>query len=119
MIEKIPESKPERSLFMKVGDMELDQDKQLVRRGGREIPLNRAEFKVLELLMSYPGRVFPGDVIFRYVWGEAADIRVDAVASSVARLRREINRVTEKDPIRTIKNVGYSFDETYGTEKTK
>ena len=51
------------------------------------------------------------------VWGQAADIDDRTVDVHVGRLRKKLSRGRERDPIRTVRSVGYGFDETYGKTK--
>jgi two-component system, OmpR family, phosphate regulon response regulator PhoB len=51
------------------------------------------------------------------VWGQAAEIDEGTVDVHVGRLRRVLSKGRERDPIRTVRNVGYAFDETFGNPK--
>lgn len=109
-------SKPEQVMkVLKAGDIELDREKKRVHRAGRELHLGPTEFRLLEFLMQSPGRVFSREQMLDGVWGR--DIYVDerTVDVHVGRLRKAINRGTRQDPIRTVRGVGYAFDEQFGT----
>jgi two-component system phosphate regulon response regulator PhoB len=101
--------------LLRAGDMELDRESHRVRRGGRELHLGPTEFRLLEFLMQSPGRVFSREQMLDGVWGR--DIYVDerTVDVHVGRLRKAINRGSRQDPIRTVRGVGYAFDEQFGT----
>jgi two-component system phosphate regulon response regulator PhoB len=49
-------------------------------------------------------------------WGMSAEIDERTVDVHVGRLRKALIRGREKDPIRTVRGSGYSFDETFGHE---
>ena len=51
------------------------------------------------------------------IWGQAAEIDDRTVDVHVGRLRKGLSRGRERDPIRTVRSVGYAFDETYGKTK--
>lgn len=107
-------SKPERvASKLNRGDLELDRETHRVHRGGREIHLGPTEFRLLEYLMEKPGRVFTRARLLDAVWGMAADIDERTVDVHVGRLRKAITRGRERDPIRTVRGAGYSFDETF------
>ena len=72
------------------------------------------EFRLLEYLMEKPGRVFTRAQLLDSVWGMAAEIDERTVDVHVGRLRKALIRTREKDPIRTVRGAGYSFDETFG-----
>ena len=96
------------------GDLELDRETRRVRRSGREMHLGPTEFRMLEHLMEKPGRVYSRAQLLDAVWGMAAEIDERTVDVHVGRLRKALSRGTERDPIRTVRGAGYSFDETFG-----
>jgi two-component system phosphate regulon response regulator PhoB len=48
------------------------------------------------------------------VWGRDSFIDERTVDVHVGRLRRSLSRGRENDPIRTVRGMGYSFDERFG-----
>ena len=111
-------SRPERIAGrLACGDIDLDRDTRSVRRGERVIFLGPTEFRLLEILLERPGRVFTRAQLLDGVWGQAADIDYRTVDVHVGRLRKKLSRGRERDPIRTVRSVGYGFDETYGKAK--
>ncbi|MEF3366336.1 phosphate regulon transcriptional regulator PhoB [Methylocystis sp. 9N] len=108
-------ARPERvASKLTLGDIDLDRDTRRVRRGGREIHLGPTEFRLLEYFMEKPGRVFTRAQLLDSVWGMSAEIDERTVDVHVGRLRKALIRGREKDPIRTVRGAGYSFDETFG-----
>ena len=99
---------------LEAGDLVLDRTNHRVRRGTRDLHLGPTEFRLLEFLMERPGRVFSRSQLLDYVWGMDTEIDERTVDVHVGRLRKAINRPKEKDPIRTIRGAGYSFDENFG-----
>ena len=59
------------------------------------------------------GRVFSRAQLLDSVWGLSADIDERTVDVHVGRLRKALSASGERDPIRTIRGAGYSFDETF------
>ncbi|WP_406856326.1 MULTISPECIES: phosphate regulon transcriptional regulator PhoB [unclassified Alsobacter] len=105
---------PERvASTLEAGDIALDRETRRVRRSGRELHLGPTEFRMLEFLMEKPGRVYTRSQLLDGVWGHDSDIDERTVDVHVGRLRKAINRPREKDPIRTVRGSGYSFDETF------
>ena len=108
-------ARPERvARKLHQGDLELDRETHRVHRGEREIHLGPTEFRLLEYLMEKPGRVFSRARLLDAVWGMAAEIDERTVDVHVGRLRKALSRGRERDPIRTVRGAGYSFDETFG-----
>lgn len=107
--------RPERVASRLVaGDIDLDRETRRVKRGGQEIHLGPTEFRLLECLMEKPGRVFSRAQLLDSVWSISAEIDERTVDVHVGRLRKAMIRGREKDPIRTVRGTGYSFDETFG-----
>ena len=108
-------SRPERMAnVLSIGDISLDRETKRVHRASREIHLGPTEFRLLEYLMEKPGRVFARSQLLDSVWGMSAEIDERTVDVHVGRLRKAVTRGRERDPIRTVRGSGYSFDETFG-----
>ena len=60
-----------------------------------------------------PGRVFSRAQLLDHVWGMDSEIDERTVDVHVGRLRKAINKPRERDPVRTIRGAGYSFDENF------
>lgn len=91
-------------------DVEVDLDQRLVRRGGGEVKLARAEFNLLAFFLQNPGRALSRDVILNSVWGYSAFPNTRTVDAHVVRLRQKL----ELDPetprhFLTMHGVGYRF----------
>jgi two-component system phosphate regulon response regulator PhoB len=99
---------------LKAGDLSLDRRTRRVQRSGRDIELSPTEFKLLEHLMQTPGRVYTRAQLLDAVWGRDVYVDERTVDVHVGRLRKSINRAREINPIRTVRGMGYSFDERFG-----
>jgi two-component system, OmpR family, phosphate regulon response regulator PhoB len=85
-----------------------------VRPRARDVHLGPTEFRLLEYLLEKPGRVFSRAQLLDGVWGLSVEIDERTVDVHVGRLRKALSRGRERDPIRTVRGTGYSFDETFG-----
>ena len=99
---------------LEAGDLMLDRVSHRVRRGSRDLHLGPTEFRLLEFLMERPGRVFARAQLLDHVWGMDSDIDERTVDVHVGRLRKALNTPRERDPVRTVRGAGYSFDENFG-----
>jgi two-component system, OmpR family, phosphate regulon response regulator PhoB len=95
------------------GDLTLDRKMRRVTRGGRDIDLSPTEFRLLEHLLQSPGRVYSRAQLLDAVWGREIYVDERTVDVHVGRLRKAITRGRESDPIRTVRGLGYSFDERF------
>ena len=94
-------------------DISLERDTCRVRRGTREVKLGPTEFKLLDVLMKRPGRVYSREQLLDQVWGQDVYVEARTVDVHVGRLRKALNKGDERDPIRTVRASGYALDETY------
>jgi two-component system phosphate regulon response regulator PhoB len=107
-------SAPDRvAEVLRVADIELDRASHRVMRGIREVRVGPTEFRLLEFLMESPGRVLSRAQLLDGVWGRDAFVDERTVDVHIGRLRKALIRGKEKDPIRTVRGAGYSFDETF------
>ena len=95
---------------LRFGDVELEPDAGVVRKGGEEIALTKTEFRLLCELAASPGRVLSRESLLERVWGYDyfGDSRL--VDVHVRRLRTKV----EDDPgdpvhVLTIRGLGYKL----------
>lgn len=93
-----------------VGGLELNLDTKQVTVEGKIIKVTPIEFKILQLLMKYPGKVFSADNIYESVWQEDA-ISTDTVMVHVRNLREKIE-IDPKNPryLKVVWGVGYKIE---------
>ena len=99
--------------IMTVGEISIDRANHRVKRSTRDIHLGPTEYRLLDQLMQHPGRVFSREQLLDTVWGSDVYVEARTVDVHVGRLRKALNAPGEKDPIRTVRSAGYSFDETF------
>jgi DNA-binding response OmpR family regulator len=92
------------------GDVEVDLITREVRRGGSLVRLSTTEFELLSYLLRNTGRVLSREQILRAVWGYEYDPGTNVVDVYVGYLRRKLRQDNERDPIVTVRSVGYRFD---------
>jgi two-component system, OmpR family, phosphate regulon response regulator PhoB len=101
------------SSMLRSGDIELDRETHRVHRGAKEVHLGPTEFRLLEFLMTAPGRVFSREQLLDGVWGHDVYVDERTVDVHVGRLRKALNRGKAKDPIRTVRGSGYAFNDQF------
>lgn len=92
-----------------VGDISLDRAAHAVRRGTRLVRVGPTEYKLLDYLMRHQGKVLTRDQVLLGVWGRDSFVDERTVDVHIGRLRRALNRGKDRDPIRTVRGVGYAF----------
>jgi two-component system alkaline phosphatase synthesis response regulator PhoP len=96
----------ETSSTIKLGDMEIDREKYLVKLNGSEIILARKEFELLALLASKPGKVFLRNEILNQIWGTEVIVGDRTIDVHIRKIRQKL----DLDCITTVKGVGYKFE---------
>ena len=102
----------DESKVLAVGELILDKAHHRVTLSGEEIELTPTEFRLLEVLMSQPGRVFSKAQLVRLVWGDEYAEEVNYIRNYVWHLRVKL----EPDPdspsyIQTVSGIGYKIEE--------
>ena len=96
---------------LKVADLELDSENQLVYRQGKAISLSEKEIQLLELFMGHPGQLLTHKEIYQYLWKYNEKPSSNVLAALVRLLRRKIEARGEKQLIHTVYGKGYRFGE--------
>ena len=74
------------------------------------IKMTPSEFKILELLIRNPGRVFSAEEIYERVWNEQA-INTDTIMVHVRNIREKIEINTKKPKyLKVVWGVGYKLE---------
>ena len=92
---------------LKVGTLSMNLLTREIRRGDKEIELQRREFALLEYLMRNAGHVVSQTMIIEHVWAYSFDPHTNVVEARICRLRDKIDRDFEPKLIHTVRGVGY------------
>ncbi|HET7506010.1 MAG TPA: response regulator [Kofleriaceae bacterium] len=90
---------------LRVGPIELDPVTHEVKISGAPTQLRPLEYKLLQLLVSEPGRVFTREELLEQVWEMRGDINTRTVDVHVRRLRVSLGPAA--DVIETVHGFGY------------
>lgn len=93
-----------------VGGLELNEETVEVSVDGNPVKMTPLEFKILQLLMRNPGRVFSAEEIYERVWNEQA-ISTDTIMVHVRKIREKIE-INPKEPkyLKVVWGVGYKIE---------
>ena len=89
------------------GDLVLDLAAARVTRGGREVPVTRTEYLLLELFLRNPGRVLSHSQIFQAVWGYDFGLRSHNLWVYMSYLRAKLEAAGEPRILHTVRGLGY------------
>ena len=77
---------------------------------GKPVKVTPMEFKILNLLMRNPGRVFSADEIYEKVWNERA-VNTDTIMVHVRNIREKIELDPKKPKyLKVVWGVGYKIE---------
>ena len=92
-------------------DFNIDQDAFSISIRGKKLDLTPVEFRMLEMFMSQPGRVYNRDQILNNVFDDGRIVLDRTVDTHIKNLRQKLKEASpEKDYIRSIYGIGYSFE---------
>lgn len=101
------ESKEAKSTVLRAGNIEIDRERYLIVFNGTEMAVPRKEFELLFLLASKPGKVFKREEILNEIWGRDIIVGDRTIDVHIRKLREKLG----EDLIRTVKGIGYKFEE--------
>ncbi len=103
------DEKPDEKIHV-IGGLELNEDTVEVSVDGKPVKMTPMEFKILQLLMKNPGRVFSAEEIYERIWNEKA-INTDTIMVHVRKIREKIE-INPKDPkyLKVVWGVGYKIE---------
>ncbi|MDU4859892.1 MAG: response regulator transcription factor [Terrisporobacter othiniensis] len=97
--------------IIEIEDLKLDLEGCRLTKNNKEIKLTSTEFKIIELFMKNPNKVFTKKNLFESIWDEMYIAEDNAIMVQISKIRDKIETNT-KDPkyIKTIRGVGYKFE---------
>jgi DNA-binding response OmpR family regulator len=95
---------------LRQGDLVMDLRSHTARRGEQPLDLTATEWRLLEFLLRHPGQALTRQQILDYVWSHERDVNPSLVEVYVSYLRRKLNMPNRRDPIQTVRGVGYRLE---------
>lgn len=87
----------------------IDYAGKEVRFEGKEIPLTRLEYEIVEFLSAHPGQVFDRERIYERVCGYDAEGDSRVVTELVRRIRKKFSVCLKEEVIETVWGSGYRW----------
>lgn len=92
-----------------LGPLTLDRRQCAVWKDGRNVPLKRMEFRLLELFMRRPNHVFSVEALVDQLWSSSTEATSGTVRTHIQRLRMALGSEDDPCPIETVQGQGYVF----------
>jgi DNA-binding response OmpR family regulator len=107
-LRKLADAKTETKDQISYGGIVLDRERFIVTADGKDVPkLTRQEFRILELLVQNPSRVFSKDAIYEYAWQEPYVGETKTLDVHMSNLRKKLKAANDREYIETIWGIGY------------
>ena len=94
---------------VRVGDVRIDFDAQLVTKAGKRVHLTRTEYALLRELATNPGRLLSHAELLQRVWGPGYETQTEYTRVYVGRLRAKLEGDDGPELIVTEPRAGYRF----------
>lgn len=92
-----------------VRDLVLDKNSCTLKKGNAVINLTSVEYRIMELFMEHPGKVYTKQQIYEYGWGEEYIIADNNIMVCISKLRSKLDEDPSKY-IKTIRGLGYRLE---------
>lgn len=96
--------------LMTIGGLEMNTETKEFTVDEIPVKLTPIEYKILNLLMKHPGRVFPAEEIYERIWNENA-VNTDTIMVHIRNIREKIE-INPKNPkyLKVVWGVGYKIE---------
>ena len=95
------------------GDLTLDKGTMDLRCRDASVRLGNKAFRLLEMLMENPHRVFTIDQVINRVWGWDNETELNLLWVTVSQLRKKLTELGTSVVINAVRGVGYSLEEEH------
>ncbi len=102
---------PSNANLLQSGGLCFDLESYTLTVDGDLVKLTATETKIVELLLRYPGRIFPAEEIYERVWEEPAYKVENTVMVHIRRIREKIE-INPKEPkyLKVVWGIGYKIE---------
>lgn len=101
------EKKSKQTENIKIGAVEIDFEKFVVKVDGKQKFFPRKEFQLLYYLAHNPGKVINRETLLKEIWGNDVYVIDRTIDVHIRKIREKLGKHSEL--IETIKGVGYRF----------
>ena len=95
------------------GDLTLDKGTMDLHCRDASVRLGNKAFRLLEMLMENPHRVFTIDQVINRVWGWDNETELNLLWVTVSQLRKKLTELGTSVVINAVRGVGYSLEEEH------
>lgn len=96
-----------RTKKLALKNLVLDPESFSAEVDGKQVSLTRQEFKIMELLLSNPKRVFSKQDIYNYAWDNYYVGEDKTINMHISNIRRKLKAFSEEEYIETVWGIGF------------
>lgn len=89
----------------------LNPEEMSARLSGQAISFTKQEFRILELLMQHPSRVFTKQDIYNCAWDDIYIGEDKTINMHISNIRKKLKAVTSENYIETVWGIGFKLAE--------
>ena len=98
------------------GDLTLNKGTMDLHCREASVRLGNKAFRLMEMLMENPHRVFTIDQVINRVWGWDNETELNLLWVTVSQLRKKLSELGTTVVINAVRGVGYSLEEGHSTD---
>ena len=99
-------------------DLTLDKGTMELRCRNAAVRLGNKAFRLMEMFMENPRRVFTVDQLITRVWGWDNETEMNLLWVTMSQLRKKLSELETSAEIKAIRGVGYSLEEGHIADDT-
>lgn len=99
-----------KQVVVRVRDLVLDPEACTLKKGDESIPLTSVEYRIMELFMTHPGKVFTKQQIYEYGWGDDFIVADNNIMVCISKLRAKLDEADPSAYIKTMRGLGYRIE---------
>lgn len=98
-------------VFLEYRDLRIDRDGKKVILCGKPLSLTAQEYRILELLLKHPQKVFTKNEIYEYAWEEYYMGEDKTINVHISNIRQKMKKITQEEYIETVWGMGFKLAE--------
>ena len=98
-------------VFLEYRDLRIDREGKKVILCGKPLSLTAQEYRILELLLKHPQKVFTKNEIYEYAWEEYYMGEDKTINVHISNIRQKMKKITQEEYIETVRGMGFKLAE--------
>lgn len=98
-------------VFLEYRDLRIDREGKKVILCGKPLSLTAQEYRILELLLKHPQKVFTKNEIYEYAWEEYYMVEDKTINVHISNIRQKMKKITQEEYIETVWGMGFKLAE--------